>query len=71
MERTSPSGTRRTGGNGEDAVRPERIATNTCDFETMRTTGITYVDKTGILCPIVDRSMGKLHQRNSGTGAQP
>lgn len=36
----------------------ERIATNTYDFETMRSTGITYVDKTGLLHPIADRSMG-------------
>lgn len=36
----------------------ERIATNTYDFETLRTTGITYVDKTGLLHPIADRSMG-------------
>ena len=36
----------------------ERIATNTYDFETMRSTGITYVDKTGLLHPIADCSMG-------------
>ncbi len=36
----------------------ERIATNTYDFETVRGTGLTYVDKTGLLHPLVDGSMG-------------
>ena len=39
-------------------MEPERIATNTFDFETIRETGLTYVDKTGIFYPLVDRSMG-------------
>ena len=37
----------------------ERIATDTYDFENVRTTGYTYVDKTGLLYPLVDGSMGK------------
>ena len=36
----------------------ERIATNTYDFETIRKTGITYVDKTGLMYPLVNTSMG-------------
>ena len=36
----------------------ERIATNTYDFETVREMGYTYVDKTGLLYPLVDGSMG-------------
>ena len=36
----------------------ERIATNTYDFETIRRTGLTYVDKTRLLYPLVDGSMG-------------
>ena len=37
----------------------ERIATDTYDFEYVRSKGYTYVDKTGILYPLVDESMGK------------
>ena len=37
----------------------ERIATDTYDFENVRTTGYTYVDKTGLLYPLVDGSIGK------------
>ena len=36
----------------------EPIATNTYDFERIRTTGLTYVDKTGLLYPLVEGSMG-------------
>ena len=36
----------------------ERIATNTYDFETIRKTSITYVDKTGLMYPLVNTSMG-------------
>lgn len=36
----------------------ERIATNTYDFENVRTTGLTYVDKTGLLYPLVNGSIG-------------
>ena len=42
----------------EDAMKLERIATNTYDFETIRRTGLTYVDKTGLLYPLVNGSMG-------------
>ena len=37
----------------------ERIATDTYDFETVRKMNYTYVDKTGLLYPLVDGSMGK------------
>ncbi len=37
----------------------ERIATDTYDFEVVRKTGYTYVDKTGLLYLLVDCSMGK------------
>ena len=36
----------------------ERIATNTYDFENVRKTNLTYVDKTGLLYPLVDESIG-------------
>lgn len=36
----------------------ERIATDTYDFERVRTMGLTYVDKTGLLYPLVAGSMG-------------
>ena len=39
-------------------MEPERIATNTYDFEAVRKMGYTYVDKTGLLYPLVDGSMG-------------
>ena len=37
----------------------ERIATDTYDFETVRRMGYTYVDKTGLLYPLVNGSAGK------------
>ena len=37
----------------------EKIATDTYDFEYVRSKGFTYVDKTGILYPLVDESFGK------------
>ncbi len=37
----------------------EKIATDTYDFEYIRRVGYTYVDKTGLLYPLVDESMGK------------
>ena len=37
----------------------ERIATDTFDFEYVRSKNYTYVDKTGILYPLVDESIGK------------
>ncbi len=36
----------------------ERIATNTYDFETIRTAGLTYIDKTRLLWPLINGSMG-------------
>ncbi len=36
----------------------ERIATNTYDFENVRSTGLTYVDKTGLLYLLVNESIG-------------
>lgn len=36
----------------------EPIATNTYNFEYIRTKGITYVDKTGILYPLVEGAIG-------------
>ncbi len=36
----------------------ERIATNTYDFENVRRTRLTYVDKTGLLYPLVNESIG-------------
>ena len=37
----------------------ERIATDTYDFEYIRAKGYTYIDKTSILYPLVDDSIGK------------
>ena len=37
----------------------ERIATDTYDFENVRSKGYTYVDKTGIIHPLVSDTMGK------------
>ena len=37
----------------------ERIATDTYDFERIRTTGLTYVDKTAILYPLVEGNIGR------------
>ena len=37
----------------------ERIATDTFDFEYVRSKGYTYIDKTAVLYPLVDNSIGK------------
>ncbi len=37
----------------------ERIATDTYDFENLRKTNLTYIDKTGLLYPLVSESIGK------------
>ena len=41
------------------AMGLERIATDTYDFEYIRAKGYTYIDKTSILYPLVDDSIGK------------
>ena len=37
----------------------EKIATDTSNFEVIRTAGYTYVDKTGALYPLVEDSIGR------------
>ena len=37
----------------------EKIATDIYTFSELRRHGFTYVDKTGVLLPLVDMSMGK------------
>jgi hypothetical protein len=41
-----------------EARHREKIATNTFDFALIRKGGLAYVDKTAIIQPVADGSMG-------------